>query len=353
MLKTNTSNITALIKEQANQWYIKIERGLSSSEKSELVAWCNQNEANHKALLNLETLWNNLSILNELKGLFPITTPEKTHRTFLYFSLFFIFLSFLLLSKYLFNANPTNIYNSIKAYANNEINQRFETRTGEQKNIKLPDGSLITLNTNTILDINFTRHHRKLTLIKGEAKFDVTKDIERPFTVLTGDTSFTALGTIFNIQNESNAGIELLVTEGRVLVSDAEIEVNELIAKISKPKNQFVKDVILHQGEKTQIKNNIHYPIQTLTKKQLKQDLAWQKGILIFDGEPLNSALAEVSRYTGANFTIADIELNQLKISGYFKTDDIEGLLQSLYYNFDIHYKQTNNSNIHLMAEPK
>ena len=74
MLKTNSNNITALIKEQANQWYLKIERGLSSAEKSELVAWCNQNEANHKALLNRDgTGWsviirdNHPAVLNCLK----------------------------------------------------------------------------------------------------------------------------------------------------------------------------------------------------------------------------------------------------------------------------------------------
>jgi transmembrane sensor len=353
MIKTKSSNVIVSITEQANQWYSRIERGLSSSEKSELVAWCNQNEAHHRALLNLENLWTDLSILNELNGLFPIDSAKKKSKTFLYTSLFFMFICFLLVSGHIFNADPKSIYNDFKAYANNEVNQRFETRIGEQNSIKLPDGSSVTLNTNTILDINFTETHRKLTLVKGEAKFDVTKDLERPFTVITGNSSFTALGTIFNVQKENEKDIELLVTEGRVLISDADTEITQLIDQISQPNVHTIEDLILGQGEKTNIRNNVHFPIQILSEEQQKQDLAWQKGILIFDGEPLKSALNEVSRYTGANFTIIDDELSKLKVSGYFKTNDVEGLLQSLYYNFDIQYKQTNLTTIHLMAEPK
>ncbi len=346
---------TLTVKEQANRWYSKIERGLSSSEKSELVAWCNQNEDHHKALLKLGNVWTDLSILNDLNGLFPLEKklPHHSSKLFLYVSLFFVFICFLLISSHVFDADPKRIYNNIKAYANNEVNQRFETRIGQKNNIELPDGSTATLNTDTVLEINYTQTHRKLTLVKGEAKFNVSKDHTRPFTVITGENSFTALGTIFNVEKANDKNIELLVTEGRVLVSDATTEINQLIDKISTESYHVLDEVILHQGEKTKIENNIHYPIQKLTEAQLKQDLAWQKGILIFDGEPLNSALDEVSRYTNANFTIMDNELSDLKISGYFKTDDIEGLLQSLYYNFDIHYKQASAQNIQLMVEPK
>ena len=85
----------------------------------------------------------------------------------------------------------------------------------------MPDGSNIQLNTNSLVTIDFNNEQRKLILVRGEAHFDVAKDKNRPFTVVVGEKSFTALGTIFNVQKRSNNTMELVVTEGKVLVAEA------------------------------------------------------------------------------------------------------------------------------------
>jgi len=347
----NKDNFTPSVKEQAIQWFVKIESGLTTSERRDLVVWCNQDELHHKTLLNLSSSWNDLNALKDLNGLFPLESKKRSHwfKTIIGISL--ITISLLLVSNQVFNTSPDNMFHGFLAYLNGETNQKYKTHIGEKSTFKLPDGSSITLNTDSIVDIAFYKNHRKLTLVKGEAEFDVQEDLQRPFTVNAGKTSFTALGTIFNVYKESNENIELLVSEGRVLISDTPLAAKQLIKKISTPYLIADDDIVLHSGEKANIENNILKPIQVLTDSQLKQNLAWQNRILIFDGELLKNALAEVSRYTNVKFTIVSPELNQLKISGYFKTDDIEGLLQSLYYNFDIHYKQQNPSNILLMVD--
>jgi len=72
--------------------------------------------------------------------------------------------------------------------------------------------------------VNYSQNQRKITRLRGEANFDVVKNSQRPFTVVTGDKSFTALGTVFNIQTNGNilTDVELLVEEGRVLLSKAD-----------------------------------------------------------------------------------------------------------------------------------
>ena len=89
-------------------------------------------------------------------------------------------------------------------------------------------------------------------------------------------------------------------------------------------------------------------PIQKISLDQVQRDLAWQQGMLIFDGEPLAKALKEVSRYTNTTFEISDVKIADLKVAGYFKAGDIDGLLQSLNFNFHINHQKTSENTIKL-----
>ena len=72
--------------------------------------------------------------------------------------------------------------------------------------------------------------------------------------------------------------------------------------------------------------------------------------MLIFEGEPLSIALAEISRYTTSDFEIIDSELADINVAGYFKAGDIDGLLLSLQSNFDINFSKTADGTILLTA---
>ncbi|NQY86642.1 MAG: hypothetical protein HRT51_02675 [Colwellia sp.] len=63
-----------------------------------------------------------------------------------------------------------------------------------------------------------------------------------------------------------------------------------------------------------------------------------------FDGEPLSQALLEISRYTSSQFKILDAEIANVKVSGYFKANDVDGLLASLSSNFNISYRKSANN---------
>jgi transmembrane sensor len=70
--------------------------------------------------------------------------------------------------------------------------------------------------------------------------------------------------------------------------------------------------------------------------------------MLIFDGEPLSQVLSEVQRYNSVSFMPIADDIADLKISGYFKSNDINGLLQSLNYNFAIDYQKVSNNTFSL-----
>ncbi len=106
--------------------------------------------------------------------------------------------------------------------------------------------------------------------------------------------------------------------------------------------------IIITDGEKSVIENKVQQQTLKLSKAQAEQELSWQQGMLIFQGETLRQALSEVSRYTNVQFEIANDEVSNIKIAGYFKAGDINGLLESLAYNFNIKYKYNATNSIQL-----
>jgi len=343
------------IQEQACLWISRIDRGLSLSERQGLVAWCNQDNNHHKTLLAMASHWDDLSVLSELRGLFPLEKSAKRFSNKL--SAYAMAASLALFS--LLGVNYVNQEGLSFPFINNnqEVTQVFETSIGQQTRFVMPDGSNIQLNTNSLVTIDFNDDQRKLTLVRGEAHFDVAKDKNRPFTVVVGEKSFTALGTIFNVQKKNNETMELVVTEGKVLIAKALESTANLKASLNNYANNenallneaiMPAGVVVTVGEKAVIANNHTSPVKKVSLEQVERDLAWQQGMLIFDGEPLEKALAEVSRYTNSTFEIEDNNIATLKVAGYFKAGDIDGLLASLSSNFNISYQKSSNNHITL-----
>ena len=349
------------IQEQACLWISRIDRGLTLSERQGLVAWCNQENNHHKTLLAMASHWDDLSVLSELRGLFPLEkSPKKLNAKLSAYAMAASLALFSLLGASYLNQNSLSLY---LPFINNtqEITQVFETSVGQQTRFVMPDGSNIQLNTNSLVTIDFNNEHRKLTLVRGEAHFDVAKDKDRPFTVIVGEKSFTALGTIFNVQKKNDNTMELVVTEGKVLIAKALESTAQLKASLNnyannqsslrdeyalRDENIIPSGVVVTVGEKAVIADNQTSPVKKVSDEQVERDLAWQQGMLIFDGEPLEKALAEVSRYTNSTFEIKDNHIAKLKVAGYFKAGDIDGLLASLSSNFNISYQKKSNNHI-------
>jgi transmembrane sensor len=253
----------------------------------------------------------------------------------------------------------SNLVNNITTFTQNDNEQQFaevstlQTSIGQQARFSLSDGSRVKLNTNSLVEVSFSKKMRLLTLIKGEASFDVTKDKSRPFMVRVGKNSFTALGTIFNIEKKSNKDIELVVTEGRVLISESYQPIDQLVKQQTRLTTDRLPGVVIASGEIATIENSAYTANKRMSFEQIQRVLAWQQGMLVFNGQPLDEALTEVSRYTTIKFEIIDSILTQTKVSGYFKANDIDGLLESLKNNFNVQFEKVNNNIIRLSLSNK
>lgn len=328
------------IKQQANAWISSLNRGLTDEEKPQLIAWMNQSQHHHKALYKSATFFDNMSELKTLNGIFPIDGNQQTLAKAI--KTFFLLIPLCLILVFIASSIMHAKQDSSPIY--------FQTQIGERGEFLLDDGTVVILNTHSKIAVNYSQSHRKINLISGEGQFNVAKDRSRPFIVTSGTTSFTALGTIFNVQKNNNLNVDLLVTEGEVLVTDnkdADL-LNKIIVEETSKQNS---PLIITHGEQVKIVNAVQQATFSLSPTEIDKELSWQNGVLIFTGESLRDALNEVSRYTDVQFEITTPKIGDVKISGYFKAGDINGLLQTLQRNFDIQYKYNATNSIQLSSK--
>lgn len=206
-------------------------------------------------------------------------------------------------------------------------NVTYFTAIGEQRSVVLPDLSSVRINTNSRLQVEYSAEQRSIFLQQGEAFFNVAKSA-RPFVVTAGRGQVAALGTAFAVRLSDNNVMKVDVTEGSVVVTMASD------ASISNPPED-VPPRVLSAGDVALVGESIEL-VQTVEPAILERQLSWREGMLIFDGDPLESVIAEVGRYTSVEIVIADPSLRNLKIGGYFRTGDTEVLLATLASNFGV-----------------
>lgn len=319
------------ISEQACEWISRIDRGLVDNEQQVLTQWLAQSQAHRKILFDMAALWDNMNVLNQLQGTAPVTPAQRP--------------SALPRRSLLLRASAACVALFVVGWVSwmalhssatqTQVAQKFTTVVGQQKTVSLPDGSSIHLNTDTQLLVTYDQKKRRIELFKGEAHFTVASDKQRPFTVVAGQRAVTAVGTAFNVQLLAEQSVELIVTEGKVLVSDiARVEnKDDLNAFIT---NQaIVEGELVFSGQKL-LMTQQPQQAQAVDEGVIRQDLAWQEGMLMFSAQSLQEALHEIERYTNVVFISAEPELLSTEVSGYFRVGDVTGLLRALEQSFSI-----------------
>jgi transmembrane sensor len=211
--------------------------------------------------------------------------------------------------------------------------QTLATAVGQQRNITLADGSIVTLNTNTIVETDLRRHTREIYLRKGEAHFQVAHDRSRPFLVHAGDAVVRAVGTAFEVRVLTDQHIDVVVNEGRVEVQAAASPAAAL-ASSSYP-DAHPRPVVastlrsLRAGERLSTASR-DYAVTPITAQQLSSELAWREGAIVFDGKPLSEAITEIERYTDARIVISDPQIAELRVGGRFRTGDMQEFFDAL-----------------------
>jgi transmembrane sensor len=193
---------------------------------------------------------------------------------------------------------------------------QLRTQHGEQRTLRLADGSILHLNTDSAVSIRYGNAERLVILDSGQAAFEVAHEAKRAFRVRAGSAEIVDLGTRFDVRLEQGSTL-VTVVEGRVDVG---------------PRNprQTKSPPFIELSADQQIRVTDGVWPATPVAVDTKRTTAWLHRQIVFDNEPLERVAAEYNRYSVKPIEIATPALRNLRISGVFATDDTEAFIAFL-----------------------
>jgi len=210
----------------------------------------------------------------------------------------------------------------------NIFTQTIEVPQGQRVNLKLSDGTKVTLNSNTKLHFpsNFSGNKRTVVL-DGEGFFEVAHNKNKPFHVLTAKYDIKVLGTTFNVLAYNNSDIfETSLLEGSVCIEDKKTTDNLQL----KPKQR----VSLISGK------------LTTTNFETDDDFLWRNGIYVFKNEPLTTVFKKLEQYYQVSIEVKSKMISSYKCTGKFRQKEgIEHIIKVLQNANDFSYKRDEEKN--------
>ncbi|MBL4764460.1 MAG: FecR domain-containing protein [Colwellia sp.] len=333
--------------DDASDWIAKIDRNLTEAEKAALQTWLLLNTKNTEVLLEVAHLWDKMDDLGRLSDLFPQASPSTTKKRPAWLGAIAASVIFIISIGFYQNSVNFSPFGHAEQAMVIVMQMNYQTGIGESNTIHLPDNSEVILNTNSFVQVRYTSSARIIDLQRGEIHIKVAHDKSRPLSVIAGGKVIQAVGTAFNVEVRNDI-VELIVTDGKVLVAAknkavAIADIDEMAKRL--PSNSLA----ISKGEKINLDltGKIIEKVVKVDPLEVAARLSWRQGNLIFRGESLAEAMAEIGRYTDITFELSDDEqLKHVQVAGMFKTGDVTGLLEVLSNNFNISYKRIGNDKI-------
>ena len=302
------------VEAQASAWIARMDSdNWSPADQRELLAWVESDPAHRDAIRRLASLWGEMDALTALLEPAPRQPRSRPRRAWLLAPLAAVTAAVVLVTI------PPRLADNHQTAAPSNL---YTTALGSQREVTLPDGSRMHLNTRSYARVDFGDTHRRVVLLAGEAFFQVAHEPDRPFLVEAGSRVVRAVGTAFSVHMDARE-LEVLVTEGQVEVREPASTGHDLQA------------VALKAGQRVRVSGNAPQ-IEVLAEEDIERHLLWRQQLLGFTDTPLREVIAEYNRYADRNIVISDDSLRDMRIGGQFRTDDPEGLLEALETGFGV-----------------
>ncbi|MBB6425048.1 FecR domain-containing protein [Sphingopyxis sp. JAI128] len=206
--------------------------------------------------------------------------------------------------------------------------QHFLTGVGQTTTVTLPEGSTVTLDSETEMRVSESQHERRVDLVGGRAFFRVAADPSRPFIVHAGGKSVRAIGTAFEVSFE-HGNMVVTLAEGKVRVEEAAAEPGS--GTDMAPGGQLV------------IGADHNW---TLRRVDVAKETSWTEGRLIFMRDPLSEAVAEMNRYSTRKLAFKDGKIPDKQVVGVFEAGDVDGFVKAMELNDIARRVSTTNDEI-------
>jgi ferric-dicitrate binding protein FerR (iron transport regulator) len=191
-----------------------------------------------------------------------------------------------------------------------------ETGAEEQKELILPDGSVVMLNENSKLAYAKDFKVREVNLT-GEAFFEVTKQNGQSFEIKTNTTKTRVLGTSFNVRAYEETPVEVAVITGKVAVESVEEGSQESVVLL--PNEGVVYDLVNKKMKKS--------------TQATKNSLAWKTQELVFDNMTLGDVIETLERYFEIEIE-SDPKIRNCHYTGTFKEPKLDEVFNTIAFTF-------------------
>lgn len=280
-------------KDEALHWLIALrEEPDDPALAARFETWLAQDEANRRAWAEARRVWDVLGEAGPLRGQAPhsalpaATRPGRRGRRIVAAGVAGLLAVFMVV---LFQP-------AIAIW----LSADHATGVAETRQIRLEDGSTAWLGADSAIRLSFDAGERRVTLLSGEAYFEVESDAARPFRVVADGVETTVLGTAFDVRADADA-VSVAVNRGRVAVAAAAAE-----AEAGAP---------LEAGDWISIDAS-----GRTERGRSDPELAggWRSGMLAVQDRPVAELAQVLSRYQGGRIVVAGAELAARRVTGIY-----------------------------------
>ena len=327
----------AALDAEAAAWVARFDAGdVSAKDQAAFQAWLNSSALHRQAIAEYGSFWSEFDKLGQLTasigaerdlGEQAKRVPAFSGTTLWLQALAASFIALVRVGGFFLQEIPErpSARSSVQQAqaARPSGNQSYATAIGGQKKFTLADGTVVTLNTNSRIDVELRGNRRDVHLVQGEAYFDVVHDKARPFTVYANNYVVRDIGTAFAVHLLEKGLVNVRVTKGSVEISASVADKAKSLGIL-----EAGRDVVFGQKiERSQV----------VSDAELGRKLAWRQGQLIYSGQPLSEVLADISRYSDIEIELADPALGNLPVGGAFSVNQTDAIFAALENNFGVH----------------
>ncbi|AIG01875.1 sigma factor regulatory protein, FecR/PupR family [Pseudomonas fluorescens] len=292
---------SATVRDEAAQWFVRLQaQPLSVEDQGLFDAWCGEHPAHQYEFEVLQGVWSAADLLPKvrLQALAATPVPRKRRAVVRY----------AMAASVLAVAVGLGLFSGLEPAA--VYDAQFRTALGERRQVALPDGSLMDLNSRSVVVVHYEKGQRGIELKQGQALFSVEHDTSRPFVVQAGAGQVTVTGTRFDVRRDDD--------QTRVVVEAGTVKVQGHAAQ---------PVVTLTAGLGTSIDSQ--GAVEAARPVNAQALMAWQTGKLVFNDASLAEVAREVSRYREKPLRVSAATRN-LRLTSVFKSSDTDALLKAL-----------------------
>ncbi len=220
----------------------------------------------------------------------------------------------------------------------------LRTEHGEQRVWRLPDGSVVHLNSGSEIHLRFSRTERVVDVERGQALFDVARDVNRAFRVTAGAADVIALGTSFDVYRKPGE-LTITVVEGKVLVKQPRHERLDIVADGGGESAVGAADIAVTAGN--QVRLSARRSAASPVSVDVARATAWTQQHIVFEQERLADVVQEFNRYGRMPMIVEGPALQDLRITGIFNAYDTDSFVNFLQRLDDVEVKTAADS-IHI-----